>query len=254
MKYKKSSEVKDYQSGIYTIVVETKNKNYLYIGSTKCFKIRFTKHVSLLKTNNHSSKFLQNLYNKYGSNSIFFEPIKEIHDLRKMILYEGILIRLFKPELNTCLYPEFSGSPNLGRKLSKEWKKNLNNGGYLHKNSNNIQKIIKNNKEGGTSIKMIKKETKEILLFKTMRELNNHFNTKYSLVRLSKDGCKLNKIYDIEILKTQKKKVKLKKDGKFKTFSSASNCDKYLNLWRGATSNAIINNNGVLQNFFVKYI
>ena len=57
-----------------------------------------------------------------------------------------------------------------------------------------------------------------------------------------------------EILKTQKKRVKLSRNNKYLYFNSAGECDRHLNLWRGCTSNSIKNLNGNLFEYRAEYV
>lgn len=63
-------------SGIYKI--KNKINNRVYIGSCKCFQVRFYQHeISLLK-NKHKNKFLQADFNKCGENAFIFEVLEVV--------------------------------------------------------------------------------------------------------------------------------------------------------------------------------
>lgn len=242
--------------GIYTITFTYNNKELLYIGSTTNFKMRFKHHCSKLNRNEHNSKYLQRVYNKHPDANCVFEAKWIFNNEKEMLAKEGLLIRLFKPELNTCLFPEFSGKPNYKRKLSKSWINNLHiNNTYSHTDSGNLEKISKQNNEGGTKIKTTCRDTGEVLVFNTMKEFNKHYNKAFYITRLMKSTCKMHKTHIIELIKKQTKRVNLYKSGKLlKTFDTAGKCDLYLNTWRGATSNAICNQNGILHEYVVEYV
>jgi group I intron endonuclease len=61
--------------GIYTIYSKSQNK--YYVGKSKDIEKRFLKHKSDLRLNRHHSKYLQNVYNKYGLEDLSFEIIQE---------------------------------------------------------------------------------------------------------------------------------------------------------------------------------
>ena len=66
------------KGGIYCIVNTIDGKRY--IGSTKCFRIRFSKHKSDLRKKKHHSLLLQRSWDKHGSNSFEFKILEEIED------------------------------------------------------------------------------------------------------------------------------------------------------------------------------
>ena len=57
-------------SGIYKITNKT-NGNY-YIGSASIICNRWWIHISKLRKNCHSNKYLQNAFNKYGESNFEF--------------------------------------------------------------------------------------------------------------------------------------------------------------------------------------
>jgi hypothetical protein len=59
---------------IYRIVCFQNAK--IYVGQTRDFENRKQKHLRMLKRDNHHSPYLQQAYNKYGQDSIFFEIIE----------------------------------------------------------------------------------------------------------------------------------------------------------------------------------
>ena len=62
--------------GIYKIYSKEEPEKF-YIGSSIGFAKRRVGHFSALKKGNHHSKYLQNYYNKYGENSLYFEVIEK---------------------------------------------------------------------------------------------------------------------------------------------------------------------------------
>lgn len=67
---------KRYKNPISCIYMITCN-NYCYIGSAKVFSKRKFEHLWNLRNNRHTNPILQNLFNKYGANSLTFS-IKEV--------------------------------------------------------------------------------------------------------------------------------------------------------------------------------
>jgi group I intron endonuclease len=66
------------KGGVYCIVNTINNKKY--IGSTKCFKSRFSKHKSDLLKKKHHSFLLQRSWDKYGSEAFEFKILEEVSD------------------------------------------------------------------------------------------------------------------------------------------------------------------------------
>ena len=89
-----------------------------YIGSAVNTKSRWVRHEQQLKRNQHHSKYLQRLYNKYGHESIKFEVI-EYCDKEKLLEREQHYLDTLNPVLNGH---KVAGSP-LGHKWSDEAKK-----------------------------------------------------------------------------------------------------------------------------------
>ena len=61
--------------GIYSIYSKSQNK--YYIGKSIDVHKRFLTHLSDLRLNKHHSKYLQNVYNKYGKDDLVFNIITE---------------------------------------------------------------------------------------------------------------------------------------------------------------------------------
>lgn len=62
------------EGGIYRITNKTNNRQY--IGSAVSFKNRWHSHISSLRNNKHSNKFLQNDYNKCGEAAYVFDIVE----------------------------------------------------------------------------------------------------------------------------------------------------------------------------------
>lgn len=241
------------ECGLYYII-NTKTKN-IYIGSSIMLHKRFKEHYLKLRTNKHPNHYLQNSYNKYNKTYFEFHVFKTFDDISDHLLrfYEGLCIRLFKAEYNLCLFPENNGKPNYQRKLSDEWIYNLHkNNNYKHSDNIEIYKKVKiQNKLGATKIKLIFSDNN--LTFDSIRDACLYLKCNTFNRTILQHACERYNI-KFEILKTQRKKVKLTENNKDIYFNTAGECDRYLNLWRGCTSNSIKNLNGKLFEYRAEYV
>lgn len=108
--------------GIYSIYSKSQNK--YYIGKSIDIHKRFLKHKSDLRLNQHHSKYLQNVYNKYGEDDLVFQVIQECSyeesgDLEKYYIEQ---FNSFKDGFNETEGGEL-GAP--GRKFSEETLKKM---------------------------------------------------------------------------------------------------------------------------------
>jgi group I intron endonuclease len=101
-------------TGIYIIINELTEKYYL--GSSVNIEKRWVEHKSLLKSNKHHSKPLQNAYNKYGNSCltyyVFFVCVEE-----DLLFFEQFCLDTLKPKYNAS---KVANAPMAGRKHSKE--------------------------------------------------------------------------------------------------------------------------------------
>jgi group I intron endonuclease len=83
--------------GIYCIKV--KNRPYIYIGSTQKekggFSQRWYEHKNLLENKKHFNPILQNIYNKYGKDSLIFEILETINDVTLILSKEEEYIKKY---------------------------------------------------------------------------------------------------------------------------------------------------------------
>jgi group I intron endonuclease len=105
-------------SGIYKII-DKRNKEF-YIGSAKNFAIRKSDHFWKLKHNTHHNKYLQNIYNLYGSDNLDFK-ILFVCDVNRLLFFEQRCIDILKPKYNHC---KMAGSC-LGIHLTEEHKNKI---------------------------------------------------------------------------------------------------------------------------------
>ena len=64
------------KSGIYQI--RNLNNGKVYIGSAKCFKVRFTQHIKSLRKGTHHNKHLQGAFNLEGTDVFIFEVLEVV--------------------------------------------------------------------------------------------------------------------------------------------------------------------------------
>lgn len=107
-----------YKSGIYCITNTIDNR--IYIGSTQCFKRRFSEHLKSLSDNTHNNTHLQKFVNKYGIDSIKFYLI-QITDLDTLLTKEQYYLDNyidFNKDFNIC---KIAGTPpNYNRQFVEE--------------------------------------------------------------------------------------------------------------------------------------
>lgn len=83
-------------SGIYKITCIKNGK--IYIGSTCNFQKRKYKHLADLRINKHTSKKLQNSFNKHGENNFLFEMIEFCEPIKEILIErEQYYLDLLKP-------------------------------------------------------------------------------------------------------------------------------------------------------------
>lgn len=99
-------------SGIYQIRNTETNK--CYIGSAKCFRIRFGQHRNKLRKSAHHSPHLQRAWNKHGAEKFVFE-ILEVCEQSELLAREQFWLDSARPAFNVC---PTAGS-SLGRKFSQ---------------------------------------------------------------------------------------------------------------------------------------
>jgi len=107
-----------YIGGIYFIVNKINGKKY--IGSTKNFNGRFSKHRMDLRNNRHHSILLQNAWNKYGQDNFDFIKIEIINDFSTLKKIEQTYLLSEKCEYNM---EQYVNKGFMGKKHSDETKK-----------------------------------------------------------------------------------------------------------------------------------
>lgn len=233
-----------------------------YIGSTiENFKKRVIhKHLSdyILwkndKCRRRACPILYNAFEKYGVDNfkvevlISFARKKESKTNKEIATFlEERYINRLKPKYNICQKPTLSGCPNLGRKLSKEWKQKISEKSKLYKHSNNkavYDKKSQQNKE----LSSVYRISKDNYVFEgsaidCSRVISCRVTSLFSLRNGTVKGWK------VEKLKSQSKAIRIFNNSESKEFSSFAKCDKYLNMWRGYTSTCIVNKKDTILDY-----
>lgn len=230
----------DKSKGVYYIVNDLNSDRY--IGSTiNTFYNRFRNHKSQLLSGKHHSPILLNAVNKYGIENFTFNPIKRMTNDDKIIETEALLIEMLNPKYNCAMKVRHGGKPNLGKKLSEEWKENIRKSTKDYEHSEEVRKkVSKNNKNQGCNCRFIKGD--KVLEFNTWKEAADYFDLKSHTPfhqAINKNNSKW-RGWEIEKLSSQKEEVRLYlDDNEVKEFSSMAECDRFLDTWRGKTSKCL---------------
>ena len=236
--------------GIYCI--QNKVNNKIYIGSSKNLYRRFYQHKAGPKKKQIlNCRILAQAYTKYGMKNFTFTVLMVTKDY---LLWEEIFLKLLKPEYNIATMNNGKLQPNIRKKFSKEWIDKL--GKCTGHSDETKQKLNRLNKQG--ACKLVFHDKNQILKFESWKEAGVYFNIKSAAQACTHKKVDQNHFkwrnWNITVLKRQKKKVQLTIQNIKYEFSTSYDCDKFLNLWRGATSNAIRNNRGELHGYHVEYL
>lgn len=102
-------------SGIYQIRNLVNGKRY--IGSAKCFRVRWNSHRANLRRGAHHSRHLQSSWNRHGEDSFVFE-IVELCAPDSLLEREQCWLDTESPEFNVCP----TAGNTLGRRFTEETK------------------------------------------------------------------------------------------------------------------------------------
>lgn len=236
---------------------------HFYIGSTtEYFKKRvFYAHLSDYflwkndKTRRSMCPILYNAFEKYGLESfqleilVSFKRKKDSKTNKKIATFlEERFLKKLNPEYNICKEPSKGGCPNLGKKLSQEWKDKIGEKSKLYKHSDNkiiYDKKSQQNKDLSSRYRIsIDDKVFEGSVIECVKLLNIDPATFFNWFKGKvKSKCR------IEKLKSQKKSIKITKNKESFIFKSFGECDKYLKMWRGYTSTCIVNNRNVILDY-----
>ena len=104
-------------------MIKCSNGNF-YIGQAVNIKKRWKRHLQELKYGNHYNCRLQNIYNKYGENSLEFSVVEEC-DLSDLDNLEQILLDAHYEDPFCINISKDATSPTRGRKMSAETCKKI---------------------------------------------------------------------------------------------------------------------------------
>lgn len=236
--------------GVY-LIVNTKT-NQVYVGSTrnKLYN-RFIEHRRTLIRGDHFNKKLQKSFNEHGKDSFYFK-YKVIKDEDSILRFEQRFYNIYKPYYNIATNMMNGGKPNKGIKLTDEWKENLvkSRKGYKHSREV-LETVVNNNKNNACKLTFTKDS--EVLNFNSFIEASEYFNVSVGCIRSGNSRFGKWRGWIITIKKHQKKKVKLSKDGVEIVLNSTLEADRYLNMWRGATS-FYYKRDGKINEYNIDYI
>lgn len=235
-------------SGVYSFYNPVNGK--IYIGSSNNLRQRYANYKSQSKKNTIGKPppCLHNVFNKYGFENIEFKVLLLTEDYRE---WEEVLIRLLNPEYNISVMVDGKLKPNLGKKFNSQWVSKIKRRTPHDKETK--RKLTFLNKQNACKLKFSKDGT--VHKFNSWVEASKYFKVSGSAIQNAFKEKGSWREWKIERLTRQKKKVKLTQSNlKELLFDSSYACDKYLNLWRGATSHAIRNMEGRLHQHKVEYI
>lgn len=106
--------------GIYKIKINDKE----YVGSSCNIGHRLKHHLWSLENLKHHNRTMQNLYNKYGKEEIYFTIVEECSD-DILIERETYYISTLNPYINHILNPQTLVRDDICKKRMSEAKKNL---------------------------------------------------------------------------------------------------------------------------------
>lgn len=143
---------------IYSIVCKSNSK--IYIGLTRNFKRRKTKHLYYLRRNYHVNKHLQNAFNLYGECNFLFTIIESVDCECNLTMREKYYIDKLKTNQSEFGFNLTSGGEyniviseetkyklylkNIGKKLSTEHKNKIGISNSDKKISDEQKKILSN--------------------------------------------------------------------------------------------------------------
>ncbi len=207
-----------YLSGVYKISNNIDNR--IYIGSTQCFKRRFTEHLKSLADNTHNNPHLQKFVNKYGIDSIKFE-ILEIIDLEDLLIKEQYYLDNcidFNRDFNIC---KIAGTPpNYNRSFSEKdilYIAELYNSG---KSCCQISEILFNHRNQRSKIAKITKgesysEYRDLFKYKKYNQTGRVISQETKNIIGNKNkGSRVLSISDIEFIKQNYNKLSGRKIAK----------------------------------------
>ena len=175
------------KAGIYAI--KNKVDSRIYIGSAVSLAHRKGVHFHQLKKGIHANSHLQNFYNKYGIENLYFEVL-EFCEVEKLIEREQFYFELFELKFNILKY---AGS-SMGRICPEDVKKKISNsllkaGLKGVKKSEETKKAMRKpkSKEHSQKIKIAQKKVlKKVYQYNLNLDLIESFESVYSASQILK--------------------------------------------------------------------
>lgn len=237
--------------GVYIIKNTINNK--IYIGSTiESFEKRIKRHINnfdnwIIGFGRAGCPILYNAFKKYDIENFEFIIYKSFiikKDSKKtktIVTYlEEKLIGNLNPDYNVCKYPTLSGVPNLGIKLTEEWKRRIGEKSSLYHHKDNIKNYNKVKETAFKKRVIYEVSFNDKIIKGTLKECAEYYNlditTLYNYINGKREHS-----FVFKKLNTQFKKIKIFKENQIEMFNCFSDCDKFLNMWRGFTSTQIVN-------------
>lgn len=125
---------------IYKITSKIKPAK-IYIGSALIYKNRRWSHLTNLKSKKHKNIKLQNHFNKYGIDDLYFEVVETVASKDEILNREQYWIDKLNPWFNIC---KIAGN-SLGVKRSLEYRIKMSNSktGKKHRPECSIEKSLR---------------------------------------------------------------------------------------------------------------
>ena len=128
--------------GIYKIIINER----FYIGSSKNLYNRLCTHIQSMKSQTHHNRTIQNCFNKYGEDNMFFEILETFEDYSESFLIERekYYMDLLNPDMNHIKDPVVIVRDATYRKrLSEAQKKRFKN-----KEQHNVKRVYQYDLDG----------------------------------------------------------------------------------------------------------
>lgn len=166
--------------GVYKIT--NKVTGDFYVGSSSVsIPWRFRKHKYHFRKNNHPNKFLQNVWNKYGEESLSFEVVEFCSPL-DCVSREQYYIDFLNPKYNI----ERFANSSLGRIASEETRKKMSlarTGKSQNQPRWTAERRLSRYSTFDKTIPVVAKGVNETLIFHNILEAHNSGFNKYEIKR-----------------------------------------------------------------------
>lgn len=183
-------EKKEYNCGIYQIRNLVNGK--IYIGSSKDFRKRKSKHISELRKQEHSNKHLQAAWNLYNKENFVFEMLEYVEEIEDKEKLKNILIE--KEQIWMDLFKSYKNGYNIRIKAESSYgmkrsTESINKTAEKNRGQKRNKEQIKRMSESHIGIKQseesILKRSKKIKGVKQSKEAIEHRTIKMKGKKLS---------------------------------------------------------------------